>query len=216
MTVQSYEGGGHVPKETFFNLSQSKRDRIVEAAISEFSQKNYHQVSISSIVKAASIPKGSFYQYFQDKKDLFRYIVELIYRKKMQIMSEVMDIRKGVDVFSLLRAMIDAGIAMVEQDPQLSEISERFLADKALYREIMDEYEEKSSEFVKSLVEKGIEQGDIPAEIDPQLATRFILMSMKAISEEISASGVYELEQLRKNLYSFVEIIENGLRRKIT
>jgi len=203
-----------LPKATFFNLSQSKRDRIINAAISEFSEKNYHQVSVSSIVRRASIPKGSFYQYFEDKKDLYRHIVDLAYRKKMEIMSGILSQAGGDDVFSLLRTMIDAGVEMAKTNSDLSAISSRMMADPVLYREIMDEYDDKAFEFMRVLVDKGIAQGDISEDIDPGLVSRFVLMAAKAIGEEISASGVLDLDVVRERLYSFVDIIEYGLRRK--
>ena len=58
-----------MPKETFFNLPEEKREAILDIVIKEFSDNDYKNVSVSRIVKRAGIAKGSFYQYFEDKKD---------------------------------------------------------------------------------------------------------------------------------------------------
>ena len=76
-----------MPKDTFFNLAEEKRNRIISAAISEFAANQYEVASISKIVKQASIAKGSFYQYFEDKKDLYFYIIEVASQKKKAYLS---------------------------------------------------------------------------------------------------------------------------------
>jgi len=64
-----------MPQETFFNLPDDKRNLIISSAMQEFSQSNYNTASINQICKKAKIAKGSFYQYFNDKLDLYVYIM---------------------------------------------------------------------------------------------------------------------------------------------
>ena len=64
-----------MPTNTFFNLPPPKRERLLRAAVSEFMQKPFNEVSVNRIIRAAQIPRGSFYQYFSDKSDLFRHIL---------------------------------------------------------------------------------------------------------------------------------------------
>ena len=64
-----------VPTSTFFNLPPPKREKLLHAAIVEFARRPYGEVSINRIIQGAEIPRGSFYQYFADKTDLFRYVL---------------------------------------------------------------------------------------------------------------------------------------------
>lgn len=64
-----------MPTSTFFNLPPPKREKLLRAAVVEFAGKPYGEVSLSRIIQAAEIPRGSFYQYFADKTDLFRYVL---------------------------------------------------------------------------------------------------------------------------------------------
>jgi len=57
--------------ETFLRLPEEKRNRFLEAAWEEFSSVPFEKVSINKIVLRAKIPRGSFYQYFAGKEDLF-------------------------------------------------------------------------------------------------------------------------------------------------
>lgn len=64
-----------MPKSTFFNLPDAKRSRIVELAIDEFSAHSFHEASLSRIVARAGIAKGSIYQYFDHKLELYRWLL---------------------------------------------------------------------------------------------------------------------------------------------
>ena len=64
-----------MPKKTYFNLSQDKRERIFAAGVLEFSYHEFNDASVNTIVRMANISKGSFYQYFEDKSDFYWYIV---------------------------------------------------------------------------------------------------------------------------------------------
>ena len=65
-----------MPKQTFFNLSVGKQETLINAAMKEFSRVQLFEASISNIVRSAGIPRGSFYQYFDDKEDAFYFLLD--------------------------------------------------------------------------------------------------------------------------------------------
>ena len=65
-----------MPTNTFFNLPIEKREKIINAAKSEFVEYSFHDASINKIIKSAGISRGSFYMYFENKEDLFLYILD--------------------------------------------------------------------------------------------------------------------------------------------
>ncbi|MFK4413438.1 AcrR family transcriptional regulator [Bacillus sp. RC251] len=64
-----------MPKQTFFNLEREKKELLIQAAMKEFSRVPLFEASISNIIKDAGIPRGSFYQYFVDKEDVFFFLL---------------------------------------------------------------------------------------------------------------------------------------------
>lgn len=66
---------------TFNNLPREKKERIINAAVKEFSRVPLEKALISNIIKDAGIPRGSFYQYFENIDDLFVYIIDGIFKK---------------------------------------------------------------------------------------------------------------------------------------
>lgn len=64
-----------MPKDTFLNLSEDKKNKIINAAKKEFARVTIEEASIKNIVEEAEIARGSFYQYFESKEDLLKYIL---------------------------------------------------------------------------------------------------------------------------------------------
>ncbi|WP_085993863.1 TetR/AcrR family transcriptional regulator [Oceanobacillus senegalensis] len=64
-----------MPKQTFFNLPEQKRQNLMKAAEEEFARVPLYEASISNIIKVAGIPRGSFYQYFEGKEDVYFYLL---------------------------------------------------------------------------------------------------------------------------------------------
>lgn len=64
-----------MPRELFNSLSQEKKNRIFAAAKIEFIRHSYDEVSINRVIKAARISRGSFYLYFENKQDLYFFVL---------------------------------------------------------------------------------------------------------------------------------------------
>jgi AcrR family transcriptional regulator len=65
-----------MPKQTFFNLPEEKKQNLIAAAEIEFSKVPLMKASVANIIKTAGIPRGSFYQYFENIEDLYMYLLE--------------------------------------------------------------------------------------------------------------------------------------------
>ena len=65
-----------MPKQTFFNLPEEKKQNLIAAAEIEFSKVPLMKASVANIIKIAGIPRGSFYQYFENIEDLYMYLLE--------------------------------------------------------------------------------------------------------------------------------------------
>lgn len=79
-----------MPKETFFHLDKEKQQRIMKAARKEFSRVPLAEASIAQIIKDAEIPRGSFYQYFEDKEDLYFYYFQSMRRDSQKELNAAM------------------------------------------------------------------------------------------------------------------------------
>lgn len=86
---------------TFLNLDEEKQSRIVQAALDEFSENSFNDASITSIVRKAEISRGSFYQYFGNKENLYQYLVNKLYVKHRQDLYDIIEKNAG-DLYASL------------------------------------------------------------------------------------------------------------------
>lgn len=104
-----------MPTATFFNLPPPKREKLLHAAVAEFARKPCGEVSINRIIQAAEIPRGSFYQYFSDKTDLFRHVLRCYDRQLKEAVAKSLDFCGGRPL-ELPLALFDLVIAHIQEN----------------------------------------------------------------------------------------------------
>ena len=95
-----------MPSKTFFHLPAEKRERLLLAAEEEFARVPYAEASINRMIRAAGIPRGSFYMYFRDKEELFHYLLKRYQDGLLQRLERVLE-EQGGDLLGALPALFD-------------------------------------------------------------------------------------------------------------
>ena len=95
-----------MPTSTFFNLRPEKQERLLTAAAREFAAQPFHEASINSMIRAAGIPRGSFYMYFRDKEELFQYLVRESTEPLLLAFRELLT-RSGGDLFNAIPGLCE-------------------------------------------------------------------------------------------------------------
>ncbi len=165
-----------MPKPTFKNLPAAKRDRIVACAIEEFAGRSFREASLSRIVAQAGIAKGSMYQYFDNKLDLYRWLItdELV-RRKLEFLDAWAPTAEA-DFFAQMRAMIRAGIAFFLAEPRLSRIAAALVdgsSDPGL-RELNAEVRGMGTTMFVGLLRQARERGEIRTDLDLDVLARLV------------------------------------------
>ena len=106
-----------MPTDTFFRLPEEKQARLIDAAWEEFTRVTYSEVSINKIILKAHIPRGSFYQYFSDKQDLFTYLCHDLYQYLSGALESALRSVRG-DLFAAMLQLYDQFC----QSPQQSDL----------------------------------------------------------------------------------------------
>ncbi|MEY8403905.1 TetR/AcrR family transcriptional regulator [Oscillospiraceae bacterium 44-34] len=109
-----------MPTATFYRLPAEKRQRLIEASWAELTRVRFTEVSINRIIAAAHIPRGSFYQYFEDKDDLIRYLLEDMRAYFVGLLRDILTQNQG-DLFALPLMAYDRFISQQgHTDPMLA------------------------------------------------------------------------------------------------
>lgn len=154
-----------MPKPTFFNLDPERRKNIVEAAVEEFAKLPYEQASLSRIVEKSGIAKGSMYQYFEDKLDLYLYIVDLAYEQKRKYVSQALSLE--ADIFTILEEYYRQSFLFANEFPLLHQVANNFWDSRVLLPQIEEGRIDREQDFYKFLQE-AIARGAANHNLDPQ------------------------------------------------
>jgi TetR/AcrR family transcriptional regulator len=167
-----------MPKPTFFNLPPEKREAITNIAIDEFAECEFNEVSISRIVGRAGIAKGSFYQYFEDKKDVFFYLLDLAGKQKLDFLKSRQPPDPQMGMFAYIKYLVETGLEFQFVQPRLNMVAYRALYGTLPFRdETLQRFKEAASDFYRQLVDMGIAQGDISPQVNREAAA-FVLAAV--------------------------------------
>ena len=156
-----------MPTETFFNLPDDKRQRIMALALEEFATHDYAQASLSKIVARAGIAKGSAYQYFADKLDLYRHVIDQARQQKTAFMVERGAPPADSSTFAFLRWLMREGAGFDLAHPLLAQLARRAMhANSPLSEELRADGGRATRAYFESLVAHGIKRGDLRKDLD--------------------------------------------------
>ncbi len=166
-----------MPKSTFHNLSVEKRQRIIDAAIDEFSAVPYAKATLDRIVEAAGISKGSMYHYFAGKADLYRWLLtEYVPARKMEAIGAMAPPTEA-SVWDVLEHAFLAGVRFAAAAPRLTRLGLRFLRDHEIEPElaaIRHQHRAAGDAWLRALLTDAQQKGDLRADLDISMASGFL------------------------------------------
>jgi TetR/AcrR family transcriptional regulator len=163
-----------MPRETFLNLPPAKRERFLQVAIDEFAENDYHQASITRICRDAGIAKGSFYQYFADKKELYLYLLDVAVQEKRNLLGQMRP-PEGADIFATLRWVFHMQAQFNLTHPRLAEVGYRALnSDLPFRHELWDNWQAQAKEMYRSILLSGVAEGSVRPDVDLDTAAHLL------------------------------------------
>jgi AcrR family transcriptional regulator len=161
-----------MPRDTFHNLPDEKRERVIRAAIAEFASHDYADANLDRISGAASVPKGSLYQYFHDKDDCYRYTVATALERAAALFELSLSRRRPRDCFDLFRRslLFVADLRDSERDLALIYARAGFLSEQGPAGAALPKILELAGTFHERFLAWGIADGLIDSSVDPEAA----------------------------------------------
>ena len=159
-----------MPSKTFLNLNLEKRERILHVALKEFAYNNYESASITKIVKTLGIAKGSLYQYFEDKLDLWKYLKQLSEQYKMEYIQSVSR-EEHEEFWDYFKELYQAGIEFDLGHPYCSLLLYQigFKETSTFCQPYIEDWNKIAQAMIEGMVEKeqalGHFRKDIPKKI---------------------------------------------------
>jgi AcrR family transcriptional regulator len=167
-----------MPTQTFWNLPEAKRNLLIDLALDEFAEHDFASASISRLVARAGIAKGSIYQYFRDKQDLFLYLLDLAIDRQLELLRQEGAAQPGSEFFEVLRRQMSATTRVALAVPRLHKLTiHAFAGNLPFQDEIFRRARNTSTAYLSQLVQDGIREGTIATDLEPELVT-FVVTSV--------------------------------------
>src|SRR5690554_4355254 len=204
---------GSMPTQTFLNLNYEKQETILFVAIEEFANNTFNEASMNRIVKKAKIPKGSLYQYFKDKKDLYLYLIEISTKKKIEFLEEqAIDVNFD-DFFKGFSSLMYLGVQFSIKHPQLSKLIKH--ADQSVEDESIRLMQSANQQFLLQLIEDAQKRKQLDSSNDAETIA-FILNTMTTnfsmyLNQRYSSD--YDKEDILEAIDSVLQAIQNGIAK---
>ena len=211
-----------MPKQTFLNLPDEKRDIIINVAIDEFLEFGLENASTNRIVANSGISKGSFYQYFEDKQDVFMYLLSILEAEKLAFLEDKRPPGMNMDTFDYFRWMIKTGMEFNSTRPRMTQaISRVLLGDGMYYGKNFADYRQKTIQALRMMIEQAIERGEVDPSVDVELAVMVMETWSNGISTYILNEGLKQKDILtwvrspetQETIDKLLYVMEYGLRK---
>ena len=221
-----------MPLKTFHNLRSKRQKEIVDACLEEFVLNGYRGASLTRIIRKLGLAKGSFYRYFESKKDLYAYLIELGKRNTRQLFEEIF--KEPVD--DILDAWVRFYLACARQDnadPLLGYFGYVVYTDKTnvILGNVPLESKARGLEFLKDLFKTQQDRGRIRTDVDLDVLIYSLLQIQEGFLDYLTLKYKIDFqedvrkrrplfpipeESLEKELRQFAEVLKHGICRKET
>lgn len=177
-----------MPTQRFLNLPEEKRNRITQAAISEYIEKGIDGADVAGVVRRAGIPRGSFYQYFADMDDLIGHVFDHLTAVKLRYMADVLDQAGKVPFTDYVEMSFRSGLRFAENHPQLVALGRRvyFSANPAAAR-FIEAARRMGVEHFAPLIDRDKARGLIRESIDSAILATFVM----TVYTDVAATAVF-------------------------
>jgi AcrR family transcriptional regulator len=108
-----------MPTVTWGRVDPARRAAIVEAAEAEFGAHGFSQGSLNVIARRAGVAKGSLFQYFADKRDLYAFIADIGSQRVRSYMEvRIRELDPSRPFFEFLADLLDDWVAYFADHPR--------------------------------------------------------------------------------------------------
>lgn len=201
-----------MPKETFLRLKPEKKQRIIDATIKELSEHPFEHVNLANIIRDAGIARGSFYQYFEDKEDLYAYFSTYIGQKKSEVLMDLFDLTKPIPFIKRLKELFLRGFVFAKTYPDLV-LAGYNMTQSAMFRDspIYQQAYQQGITFFEMLIKIDQDQGIIRNDLDSRSLAEMITFTMNHINNDLFIHPNRSMDDIEKQVDLAITILQKGI-----
>ncbi len=197
----------------FMRDKQTRKNEIIKASISVMYLKGYNGTSVKDITDAAGIPKGSFYNYFENKEhyavDVIDYYFSEVLKKRLSILKN-----KNISPLDRIKEFYNSSIMKLEKHKVklgclIGNLTQEMGESSELISNATAEAHDKFVELILSNLNEAKERKKLNSMADLQKLASFIVSSWQGALLRVKVTSN------QKVLDDFLCILDEILLREI-
>lgn len=205
-----------MPKKVFTELDREKQNRVIDAALREFAENGYVGGNTNRIVTECRISKGSLFKYFENKEELYFYLIDTVNAQRLKDMKAEIN-RLSKDLFERAIDYSLAEISWYINNP----VKGRFIigvaseSDPEISRKITERYAKKSDDEFMTLMKDVDMSGFRSSRKEVVNILKWTLAGVNSTFLKNMEGKTDDLDKIRKEyvkqLKGYLKILERGL-----
>jgi AcrR family transcriptional regulator len=194
--------------------AEMRRD-IVEAAFAEFAARGYHQTSIADIAERMGVSPGTFYNYYENKRDILDHVVNAVVKEFIGVLGDenAPDEAATLEEYRAQAMRIAFAVdRIVDSDPRVARLLlfESTSIDPELTDRILGLFD-LIGQVAQGYLENGVRRGFLRADLDTAgtanaLSGLFLSATIRSLRSKLP------LDERRKLFEAHVRLIMDGMR----
>jgi AcrR family transcriptional regulator len=190
---------------------QRHKEEILNSALSLFSEKGFHNVSMQDIANASEFGTGTLYNFFPSKEQLFIELIGKGISRFGHVLYPILDSNEPEE--KKLSKYIQAHVGLIETNIEYFKLYISHYGTKAPRSPVFKEavqLKKSVSKKLAALIKAGIEKKVFDC-LDPEVAALSIRSALEAFSLETSEN--FDKEKTQQGFYKIEEFFLKALSK---
>jgi len=194
--------------------NKNKRIKILKAALYLFSWKGYHRTRIREIAEHAGVGKGTIYEYFKSKEDLFTSLITYV----LKVMDEYafQEVKPDMKASLKIKALVTGYLELVENMPREAIMVMTEFWSEGIRNHIKFDFRDTYKKYLiitRKILEEGIKKGEFKETVNVDNLSRSFLAFMDGILLHAMVFRRKEID-MKRIAEDFLDAIFKGIRRR--
>lgn len=160
-----------------------KRQQILAAATKVFAEQGFHQARIADIATAAGVGKGTIYEYFPSKKELFQQLLVHIFTNYLDYLQRACQEEQNLVAF--LRRLVAESLGYFRMHQEIARIllNDHPPVDAATQR-LLSKIQQQNLHCLGERLQAAVDRGEM-RRVNPHLAAVMVTGLITALGHQL-------------------------------
>jgi TetR/AcrR family transcriptional regulator, transcriptional repressor for nem operon len=158
----------------------STKEKLLQAGKAIFLEKGYNHTGLQEIVRAAGVPKGSFYHFFASKEAFGLAVLEQHMQTFCPFLDQQLTQNREAPPLQRLRSFFETGHALLEREGWkggciVGNFAQELADQNEVFREHLNNALNRWQKMFTGCLREAQESGDLPPEVDLDSLGQFLM-----------------------------------------